>query len=61
MTDREAAQVLARILGKGWLVEPVAQDQAPTYRAELTPAGEQLVIPGCERNLAPGARQLDLF
>ena len=31
------------------------------YRSELTPAGEQLVIPGCERNLAPAARQLDLF
>jgi hypothetical protein len=32
-----------------------------TYRAELTPAGEQFVIPGCERNLAPAKRQLDLF
>ena len=31
------------------------------FRSELTPAGEQLVIPGCERNLAPSARQLDLF
>lgn len=28
---------------------------------ELTPAGEQAVIPGCERNASPGARQLDLF
>lgn len=34
---------------------------AETYRTELTPDGEQLVIPGCERNLAPAARQLDLF
>jgi hypothetical protein len=31
------------------------------YRSELTPAGEQLVIPGCERNLAPAAKQLSLF
>ena len=29
--------------------------------SELTPAGEQTVIPGCERNFAPGKRQLDLF
>lgn len=34
---------------------------AAGYRTELTPAGEQTVIPGCERNLAPGTRQLDLF
>ena len=31
------------------------------FRTELTPAGEQTVIPGCERNFAPGKRQLDLF
>ena len=61
MTDLEAAATLQRILGKGWQVEPVGQDQALAYRAELTPAGEQFVIPGCERNAAPGARQLDLF
>lgn len=28
---------------------------------ELTPAGEQFVIPGCERNASPKARQLGLF
>jgi len=28
---------------------------------ELTPAGEQAVIPGCERNESPRATQLDLF
>lgn len=39
----------------------VIDHHALTYRAELTPAGEQLVIPGCEKHLAPGARQLDLF
>lgn len=32
-----------------------------TYRTELTPAGEQMVIPGCERDAAPGVRQLSLF
>lgn len=31
------------------------------YRTELTPEGEQLVIPGCERNYSPKAKQLDLF
>lgn len=31
------------------------------YSVELTPEGEQTVIPGCERNTAPGMRQLDLF
>lgn len=31
------------------------------YRHELTPAGEQAVIPGCERNFSPKAKQLDLF
>lgn len=33
----------------------------PQWRTELTPAGEQTVIPGCERNASPKARQLDLF
>lgn len=31
------------------------------YRTELTTAGEQLVIPGCEQDQAPGVKQLDLF
>ena len=34
---------------------------APRVSYELTPEGEQAVIPGCERNRAPGKRQLDLF
>ena len=33
----------------------------PRFHTELTPIGEQLVIPGCERNLSPKAKQLDLF
>jgi len=31
------------------------------FATELTPEGEQTVIPGCEKNEAPGDRQLDLF
>ena len=31
------------------------------YASELTPVGEQLVIPGCERNRARTKGQLDLF
>lgn len=31
------------------------------YASDLTPAGEQTVIPGCERNASPRATQLDLF
>ena len=33
-----------------------------TYRTEMTPAGEQCVIPGCElNNFKPVRSQLDLF
>lgn len=46
-------------LDNGCDFEPVAERQE--YRSELTPIGEQLVIPGCERNLAPAAKQLSLF
>ena len=31
------------------------------FRSELTPAGEQFVVPGCERNRSAALRQLDLF
>jgi len=31
------------------------------YATELTPEGEQMVIPGCERNRAPGVVQWSLF
>jgi len=31
------------------------------HSTELTPTGEQYVIPGCERNLSPATKQLDLF
>jgi hypothetical protein len=36
-------------------------NRSTNYAIELTPAGEQAVIPGCERNLAPATRQLNLF
>lgn len=38
-----------------------ARSQDTAYPTELTPAGEQAVIPGCERNASPRAKQLDLF
>lgn len=33
----------------------------PGYRTELTPEGEQLVIPGCEREATAANPQLPLF
>ena len=48
-------------------IDPQALDQAfkastPAYRTEMTPAGEQCVIPGCELNNFKLVRsQLDLF
>lgn len=58
MTDAEAAATLQRILGKGWKAEPI---ERPTYATELTPIGEQLVIPGCEKQDRPTTAQLSLF
>jgi hypothetical protein len=59
MTDEEACATLRRILGKGWQVEPVAS----TYKTELTPAGEQLVMfpPAEPKPNASGKVQLNLF
>jgi len=31
------------------------------FRSELTPAGEQYIIPGCEIDRAPATKQLNLF
>lgn len=42
-------------------IEADVEKRRAPFRSELTPAGEQLVIPGCERNLAPAAKQLSLF
>lgn len=49
-------QIIAEIAAKA---QPAYLDGL--FATELTPAGEQLVIPGCERNLAPAKTQLDLF
>ena len=58
----EEAKARATEEGNKIVAAARAEDQRnPPFRSELTPAGEQLVIPGCERNLAPAARQLDLF
>jgi hypothetical protein len=35
--------------------------RAPKVHTELTPEGEQYVIPGCEKNASPRAVQLNLF
>ena len=60
MPDRGAIlHGLRNNLGPTWL-EGFKFPAAP-YRVELTDAGEQMVIPGCERDLAPGVKQLDLF
>ena len=40
---------------------PAAPGARPAFRSELTPEGEQFVIPGCERTRARVAGQLDLF
>lgn len=34
---------------------------ASPYRTDLTPAGEQTVIPGCEVDASPSVKQLKLF
>lgn len=33
----------------------------PQFRSEMTPEGEQYVIPGCEADAAPSVSQLNLF
>ena len=58
-TEQEARDHALRINCKPF--QPLfarAQEQLPT---ELTPAGEQFVIPGCERNASTKAKQLGLF
>jgi hypothetical protein len=47
----------ARDMGK----DAARAETKPTYNTELTPEGEQFVVPGCERNLAPSTNQLSLF
>ena len=52
--------VTSYLAGNGFSVAPLAV-RLKTYRTELTPAGEQAVIPGCEIDAAPSVRQLSLF
>jgi hypothetical protein len=39
----------------------VSDCSSPAFATELTPIGEQFVIPGCERQPVAGNRQLNLF
>lgn len=55
-------------LGDQYLIQQRARERRAQIEAEqqatkteLTPAGEQHVFPGCERNASPKASQLDLF
>lgn len=56
-TPRKDWHDLSQAERETWIKNPTPR----TYRTELTPAGEQAVIPGCERNASPRAVQLDLF
>lgn len=39
----------------------IASQEAQRFASELTPEGEQYVIPGCEQNRDPEKKQLNLF
>lgn len=50
-------ETVTSLMASGMDIEPVKP-----YRTELTPEGEQTVIPGCERDSEQsGAKQMDLF
>lgn len=53
-------ETIASLKASGMFLSRFEEGPQP-FATELTPAGEQAVIPGCERNFAPGNRQLDLF
>lgn len=53
-------ELIAQIVAKAQPGAMVGQFRIG-YRSELTEAGEQLVIPGCEKDLAPSVRQGELF
>lgn len=55
-TPRKAWGSLGPVEKQSWIRNPT-----PRFRTELTPTGEQTVIPGCESNLAETKQQLDLF
>lgn len=54
--ERDLADLASRLRAKSNL-----RYAGQLFKTELTPAGEQSVIPGCERNAAPSMTQLDLF
>jgi len=56
-TPRPEWGALSEITREAW----IRSDPARRYASELTPEGEQYVIPGCEKNRDPEKRQLDLF
>jgi hypothetical protein len=56
-TPRKTWWQLDQLERETWIKNPTPR----TYRTELTPTGEQTVIPGCERDASPRAAQLDLF
>jgi hypothetical protein len=56
-TPRKDWSELGQAERESWIRNPTPR----SYRTELTAAGEQSVIPGCERDASPKARQLDLF
>lgn len=56
-TPRKQWHELGDVERESWIKNPTPRE----YRSELTPEGEQLVIPGCERKATPKARQLGLW
>lgn len=53
-------ELIAEITAKAQHGAPVGPFRIG-YRTELTPVGEQMIIPGCERDQAPATKQLSLF
>lgn len=61
-TGATVATLARCIVGKPPVFGRVVEvDAGQLFKTELTAAGEQSVIPGCERNAAPSMTQLDLF
>lgn len=58
--DEVIAQITAKAQVGAW-VGPFQIQEPRKFRSELTPAGEQLVISGCELDAAPTCKQLSLF
>lgn len=50
-------ETVGSLIASGMDLRPYSE----AFSTELTPEGEQTVIPGCERNAAPTVKQLDLW